>query len=53
MDYYWYYLKHFYYWLYCIYMPSDKVLVACVDRKKVTDHHYYHIPWYDTAKRII
>ena len=29
-----YYLKHYYYWLYCIYMPSDNEFVACVDRKK-------------------
>ena len=34
MDYYSYYLKHCYYWLYCIYMPSDNEFVACVDRKK-------------------
>ena len=33
MDYYAYSLKH-YYWLYCIYMPSDNEFVACADRKK-------------------
>ena len=34
MDYYSYYLKHYYYLLYCIYMPFDNEFVACVDRKK-------------------
>ena len=33
MDYYSYYLKHYYYRLYCIYMPSDNEFVACVDRR--------------------
>ena len=41
MDYYSYDLKHYYYWLYCIYMPSDNEFAACVDRKKLTEHHYY------------
>ena len=34
MDYYSHYLEHYYYWLYCIYVPSDNEFVACVDRKK-------------------
>ena len=34
MDYYSYYLKHHYYWLYCIYMPYDNEFVACVGHKK-------------------
>ena len=33
MDYYSYCLKHCYYWLHCMWMPSYKVFVACVDRK--------------------
>ena len=27
--------------MYCIYIPSDNEVVACVDRKKVTENHYY------------
>ena len=35
MDYYCsYYLKHYYYWRYCIYTPSDDEFVACVARNK-------------------
>ena len=34
MDYDSYYLKHYFYWLYCIYMPSDNEFAARVDRKK-------------------
>ena len=34
MDFYSYYLKHYYYWLYCTYMPSDNEFVACVCHKK-------------------
>ena len=41
MDYYSYYLKHHYYWLYSIYMPSDNEFVALSIAKKVTEHHYY------------
>ena len=41
MDYYSHYLEHYYYWLYCIYMPSDNEFVVCVDRKNVTEHHFY------------
>ena len=33
MDYWSHCLKHYYYWLYCIYMPSDNEFVACVGRK--------------------
>ena len=33
MDYYSYCLKHCYYWLHGMWMPSYKVFVACVDRK--------------------
>ena len=33
MDYYSYCLNHDYYWLHCMWMPSYKVFVACVDRK--------------------
>ena len=40
MDYYSYYLKHYYDWLYCIHVPSDNEFVACVDRENVTVHHY-------------
>ena len=40
MDYCLFYLKH-YYWLYCVYTPAGNEFVACVDRKKVTEHHYY------------
>ena len=35
MDFYSYYLKHYYYyWMNYICMPSDNEFVACVDRKK-------------------
>ena len=34
MDCYSFFLKHYYYWLYCIYMLSDNEFVACIDRKK-------------------
>ena len=34
MDCYSYHLKHYSYWLYCIYMPFDNEFVACADRKK-------------------
>ena len=32
MNYYSYYLQHYYYWRYCIYTPSDDEFVACVAR---------------------
>ena len=48
MDYYSYYLKHYYDWLYCIYiciyMPSDNEFVVCESiAKKGSEHHceYY------------
>ena len=34
---------HDYYWLYCIYMPSDNEFVACVDRKKSYGTPLVHI----------
>ena len=44
--------QHYYYWLYCIYTPSDNESVACVDHKQS-----YGTPLlrarYDTTKRII
>ena len=63
--YYSYYLKHYYYWLYCIYMPSDNEFEACVDRKKsygtpllnIYSEYIYNIYIYtyiyDKTKRII
>ena len=51
MDFYSYYLKHYYYLLYCIYMPSDNEFVACVDRKK--SYGPPLLTTYDTARRII
>ena len=32
-------------------MPSDNEFVACVDRKKVTKHHYYI--WYNKMYNLV
>ena len=41
MDYYSYYLKDYYYRLYCIYMPSDNESQRVSIATKVTEHHYH------------
>ena len=51
MDYYSYYLKHYYYSLYSIYMPCDIEFVVNVDRKKSYGTPLLHM--YDATKRIV
>ena len=52
MDFYSYYLKHYYYWLNSIYMPSDNEFVAFVDRKKSYGTRLLILHTrYDTTKR--
>ena len=44
MDYYSYYLKYYYYWLYSIYMPPTMTSWLMSIAKKVTEHRLvYHI----------
>ena len=53
MDYFSYYLKHYYYWLYCICMPSDNEFFACVDRENSYGTPLLHTILYNKAYNLV